>query len=99
MNNKDAAWETVRDYIPDALGMYWDGCHKIYLSMDEEDVAKMADYGYDFHEPDFDLLKEWFDQSCGLRFVSAVHTNHDDPNAGYESLIPQFAFDDEEEWD
>ena len=95
---RDEAWANVRNFIDDALAMYWDGCHKIYLSMDAEDVDKMKEYGYDFYEPDFDLLKQWYDQSCSLKFVNAVHTNHEDPNAGYETLIPQGFEDEEDDW-
>ncbi len=96
----DAVWDLVENAVDKAKGMYWDGCHKIYLSMDDEDVAKMKEYGYEYHTPNLELLKEWFDQSCGLRFVNAVHTNHENPNAGYVQLIPQFFFDeDEEEFD
>ena len=32
---------------------------------------------------------EWYENSCGLRFISAVHTNHADPNAGFIDLIGQ----------
>jgi hypothetical protein len=36
-------------------------------------------------------IEEWWDVSCGLRFISAVWTNNDNPNDGFISLIPQFA--------
>ena len=92
-------WDDVRDAVNEAKGMYWDGCHKIYLAMDDEQVQQQAEYGYDYYEPDFDLLKEWFEQSCSLKFVQAVSYNEKDPNAGYESLIPQFAFEEEEDFE
>lgn len=92
-------WAEVESKIHEAYGMYWDGCHKIYLAMDLEEVAKMKEYGYDYYTPDFDLLKEWFDKSCWLKFVNAVYTNHDDPNAGFFNLIPQGFFEDEEDDD
>jgi hypothetical protein len=89
-----ADWNVVKNTTVNAKGMYWDGCHKIYLAMDEGQVAQMAEYGYDYYTPDFDLLKQWYDESCDLRFVEAVYTNPN-PNAGFVSLIPQL-FDDEE---
>jgi hypothetical protein len=100
MNNP--IWGEVEEALTDALSMHWDGCHKIYLSMDEGQVAQMDEYGYDLVTPDYDLIREWFDLSCSLRFINAVHTNVEDPNAGFEDLIPQFYFEDleaEDEYD
>ena len=94
----EEAWESVREALEKAKGMYWDGCHKIYIAMDDEEVAKMKEYGYEYHKPNFDELKDWFDKSCGLKFVSAVYYNEEDPNAGYVNLIPQFAFEDDEDY-
>jgi hypothetical protein len=93
----DPVWDEVADYVDNALGMYFDGCHKIYLAMDEAEKAQFAEYGYDYHTPDLDKLKGWFEESCGLRFVNAVHHNEKDPNAGFEDLIPQCYFEDEED--
>ena len=56
----------------------------------------MDGYGYDLvdvstlRDP-VTLLEDWWDRSYGLRFISSVRTNHDDPNAGFKDLIPQFA--------
>lgn len=94
----DEAWEDVRSAVNRAHGMYWDGCHKIYLAMDAEEKTNMIEIGYEHHKPDFEKLKTWYDESCFLRFVSAVSTNHDNPNAGFDDLIPQ-GFDEEEEFD
>lgn len=64
--------------------------------MDAEQLAIMDGYGYDLvdvstlRDP-VTLLEDWWDRSCGLRFISSVRANHDDPNAGFKDLIPQFA--------
>lgn len=87
-------WDDVAEACNQALGMSWDGCHKIYLSMDEAEVAKMVGYGYDMESPDLEIIQRWFDGSCGLRFISAVRTVEGDPNEGFTSLIPQFFFED-----
>jgi hypothetical protein len=87
----------VEDYVQNAKAITWDECHKIYVLMDDEQVEKMHEYGYEpiitSSEADsghmLDLLKEWYNESCGLRFIEAVATNNDDPNAGFETLIPQ----------
>jgi hypothetical protein len=45
-------------------------------------------------------LRQWYSDSCPLKFISSVTTNHEDPNAGFESLIPQGAeWEDEEDED
>jgi hypothetical protein len=42
-------------------------------------------------------VSKWYDESCFLRFVTAVKTNLVDPNAGYATLIPQGAEEDDED--
>lgn len=91
------AWNRVRGALSRAKGMHWDGCHKIYLSMDDEQLRQSEEIGYETHAPDFDKLKGWFEESCGLRFVNAVYTVEGDPNDGYEDLIAQFELEDDEE--
>lgn len=90
-------WDEVELKIPEAKGMYWDGCHKIYLAMDDKQVAQQEDYGYEYHRPNLALLKEWFEQSCFLRFITTIYSNPEDPNAGYVDIIPQFYFEEEED--
>ena len=45
----------------------------------------------------FATLQEWYEDSCGLRFIQAVTTNPVDPNMGFESLIDQFEDENEDE--
>jgi hypothetical protein len=95
-------WGAVESALCDARGIAFDGCHKIYILMDEDQMDKMRGYGYDplisasdMNEYDmFELVQEWYEESCGLRFVHAVHTVDGDPNEGFLNLIPQ-GFDDE----
>jgi hypothetical protein len=44
-------------------------------------------------------VREWYEGSCSLRFISAVETNEENPNAGFTDLIPQGAFDGSEDED
>jgi len=90
--------EMIKDRLENAKGIGWDGCHKIYILMDDNQMIKMQDYGYEpllFSSNQFtpiqmfELIERWWDQSCGLRFISAVSTNEIDPNLGFESLISQ----------
>ena len=99
-------WDLVEERLDDAKAITWDTCHKIYVLMDDAQVAETRGYGYG-DEPDsfftnaekspsemLTIVKKWFDESCGLRFVSAVSTNLEDPNLGFETLIGQFEQDD-----
>jgi len=94
--------DLVYDRINNAKAIAWDTCHKIYILMDSEQVDLMRGYGYDplitadqmSSDEMFCLVQEWYEDSCSLRFIEAVSTNHINPNAGFETLVSQF---DEEE--
>lgn len=99
--NIDHLFEMVRVELEDALSVSWDGCHKIYLAMDQHEADWFAqNYETTFTgtvDEMYAMIVEWWEDSCGLRFVSAVSHNEENPNAGFNQLIPQFAdFDDEE---
>jgi hypothetical protein len=95
--------DLVYDRINNAKAIAWDTCHKIYLLMDSEQVELMRGYKYDplitadqmSTDEMFELVEDWYDSSCSLRFIEAVSTNHINPNAGFETLSPQF--EDQEE--
>jgi hypothetical protein len=108
MNTLTEVFDTlVKERVSEAKAIAFDTCHKIYLLMDNEQVELMREYGYDplitkeDASPDVMLatLQEWYEDSCGLRFIEAVSTNHENPNAGFETLIGQgdFAEDEEDE--
>jgi len=96
-------WDEVDSGLFGAKAITWDTCHKIYVLMDDEQVAEMRGYGYGDEQDSFytcdemshsemlEKLKEWFGKSCALKFIQAVETNHEDANAGYTSLIEQGA--------
>lgn len=93
-------WDEVESYLYDAKGIAFDTCHKIYVLMDDEQLELMRKYEYDEirtsaelkHDELLNTLKKWYDESCPLKFIQAVETNHDDPNAGFTNLIEQGAF-------
>lgn len=91
-----AAWEKVRRSLGSADSIAWDGCHKIYVLMDADRTADMEECGYDPVLPVTDAdqalatIREWWDNSCALRFVSAVKTVDGDANDGFTDLIAQF---------
>ena len=94
--------EDVASALQVAKGITWDECHKIYIAMDDEQMEQMTGYGYDMipvtsTTEALETLMQWYDESCSLKFVQAVETNHDDPNAGFTSRIPQGYDEDEED--
>lgn len=96
-------WDLVEERLDDAKAITWDTCHKIYVLMDDAQVAETRGYGYGDEEGSFftnaekspsemlTIVKKWFDESCALRFVSAVSTmpEGEDANLGFETLIGQ----------
>lgn len=91
----------VAQEILNAHLVAYDGCHKIYLAMDEEQAEWFGE-NYEFvvdgsAEEMLLAVIGWYEKSCSLRFVNAVTTNHEDPNAGYKTLISQFAEDGHED--
>jgi oligoribonuclease (3'-5' exoribonuclease) len=98
-------FDEVEYALEDAKAIAWDTCHKIYVLMDDEQVALMREYEYDplitsdemSPSEMLDKIIEWYDQSCGLRFVQAVRSNPEDANDGFVDLIPQF-FEEDECW-
>lgn len=100
-------WEDVEMSCYVAKGIAFDTCHKIYVLLDDEQVAQMREYEYDLiHTSEemtpsqmLETLKEWYEKSCALKFIQSVETNHDNPNAGFDDLIPQGAEQEEEECD
>lgn len=108
MNTLTEVFDTlVKERVSEAKAIAFDTCHKIYLLMDNEQVELMREYGYDplitseeaTPEEMLATLQEWYEDSCGLRFIDAVSTNHENPNAGFETLIGQgdFAEDEQDE--
>ena len=91
-------WNAVSEYAENCVLIAFDGCHKIYLAMDETEAKFFRDpENYEFSlenngENDLmDILTDWYTHSCSLKFIQAVWSNEADPNAGFVSLISQEA--------
>jgi hypothetical protein len=89
---------SVLESVQEAKAIAWDTCHKIYVLMDDEQVSKMIEYGYEEDmikatdstpKEMLNTLEDWYANSCGLRFIEAVKTVEGDPNKGFTSLIEQ----------
>jgi hypothetical protein len=91
------------DYTAKAKAIAFDTCHKIYVLMDDQQVELMREYGYgDENDPDClitsdqmtpsemsDRVAQWYEGSCGLRFIQAVSTHPTDPNEGFVDIVAQ----------
>lgn len=91
----------VQPYMADAKLVAWDGCHKIYLALDDTEADWFrVEYPHVVEANIRQMLaavKQWWNESCGLRFVQGVRHNATDPNAGFISIIDQFE-DEDGDW-
>jgi hypothetical protein len=92
----------IDEYTNEAKGIAFDTCHKIYVLMDDEQVALMRSYGYGEDDPEALITSEqmtgdemrrqvmyWYQHSCGLRFISAVSSNPKFGDDGWVHIISQ----------
>jgi hypothetical protein len=94
----------LESFLDDAKAIAWDTCHKIYVLMDDEQVALMRGYGYgDENDPEslitseqmtpsqmVDEVVDWYTHSCSLRFIQAVRTTPN-RNDGFTDIVAQGA--------
>ena len=101
MVDMDALFDDVRDTMRWAKLVAFDGCHKIYLAMDETEKAWfLENYQHTFSGTEDEMtakVREWYDNSCPLRFVNAVKSVPENPNDGFITLIEQGASDQPED--
>lgn len=101
-------WDEIARTVQNARSIAFDGCHKIYILMDQDATDTQEGYGYRENvkggsylyfstekTPDemLETLREWWEDSCGLRFMYAI-TDDD-----YESLIAQGQYEDEDDFE
>ena len=101
---EQAYWD-VREYTNEAKGIAYDTCHKIYILMDEEQVALMREYGYDplITADQLDpaematVAVTWYKNSCGLQFISAVYSDKSIGQDGFVDVVAQFEGNEDDE--
>tara|TARA_A200000159_G_scaffold153731_1_gene165959 strand:+ start:542 stop:835 length:294 start_codon:yes stop_codon:yes gene_type:complete len=92
-----ATWNKIEKKLEKSVSIAFDTCHKIYINEDEEQHEKMKGYGYDplirietiGVEESLETLKRWYENSCSLKFISAVRTVDGNPNDGFTDMIAQ----------
>lgn len=100
---KPELFDPVENAMYEATLVAFDGCHKIYVAMDEHEANWFRE-NYEFvfvgtPEAMLDKVKEWYDESCFLRFVSAVSYDDDKAESDFTNLISQFDDQDEDDED
>ena len=87
----------VEEAVRDGVLVAFDGCHKMYVAMDEQSAQWFRDeYPESVCSTDKDMVKSlqyWWDKSCPLRFIQSVSnigTNDED----YDDIIEQFSEED-----
>ena len=111
LDTEETYWK-VREYTEEAKGIAFDGCHKIYVLMDDEQMALMKQYGYGEDNPNFLVSSDqlnpaematvavsWFNDSCGLKFIQAVSSYPTDPSEGFVDIVAQFEQNEDEDED
>jgi hypothetical protein len=101
-------WD-VREYTNEAKGIAWDTCHKIYVLMDDAQVALMREYGYGEDDPNAlatsdqldpaemaTVVMAWYKNACGLKFVNAVYSDSRMGHEGFVDIISQFEGNEDE---
>lgn len=63
----------------------YDGCHKIYIIEDEEDLKMAKDYEYDIYP--IEKLQLAYEISCELRFISNWKLNKNYVSQFEENVI------------
>ena len=105
LDTVDSYWK-VREYTDEAKGIAFDGCHKAYVLMDDEQMSLMKEYGYGEDNPNYlisssqldpaemaTVAMSWYNDSCGLRFVNAVYSDE----RGFIDVISQFEGNEDED--
>jgi hypothetical protein len=108
---EQAYWD-VREYTDEAKGIAWDTCHKIYVLMDDAQVALMREYGYGEDDPNAlatsdqldpaemaTVVMTWYKNACGLKFINAVYSDSRIGNDGFVNVISQFEGNEDEDDD
>lgn len=93
-------FDKVHEAIGDAVLVAWDGCHKMYVALDEVEAQWFRESYPHVVEGDADVLlatlEKWWDASCGLRFINGVSRNPETGDSDFTALIEQF---EDEEYD
>ena len=86
-------WNEIDATVDKAAAVQFDGCHKIYVIMEADtannDYPHVVDLSLgDNREQAKKLLRNWWKESCGSRFIQRIDGDGND-NSQYHDLIGQ----------
>ena len=100
----------LEEAVSQANSIAFDGCHKIYIQLDEKQTQQMRDYDYEniitageSNPYDmFEQIKTWYDESCGLKFIYAVKSGEEEDE--FLSIVSQMEDlynndEEDDDWD
>lgn len=70
----------VEEMAPEATQFAWDGCHKIYIIENQEELVEAKNVGYEIL--DIKNLETAWEKSCELKFINFWNLDKD-------AIIPQ----------
>lgn len=70
----------VKEMTPEATQFAWDGCHKIYIIENQEELVEAKNVGYEIL--DIKNLETAWEKSCELKFINFWNLDKD-------AIIPQ----------
>ena len=70
--------------VKNAMGFFYDGCHKIYVAESPEDVKTFSEMGYGERLMPMSEIEGVFKSSCPIRFISWCDVNK-------KCIVPQCA--------
>ena len=92
VKTKTTKWAKVEKATEKATLIAFDGCHKIYVAMDQVEAQwfnNREDYSKYQGTPEemFTQLKRWYDESCYLKMIDSVKNVNGETK--FTKLIPQ----------
>ncbi len=104
MKNKSKT--LAENALKNAVSISWCGCHKIYIALNQEAHDQQVRYGYHGFKidpdglgnisgnPAIDVLLDWYENSCGLRFINSIEVENG--TTKFTTIIGQFEDENEE---
>jgi hypothetical protein len=98
---KEPFKKVIEEALGDAYSITWCGCHRIYILADPVVHEEQVKYGYTPEliidkEESLNRLWEWWEDSCGLRFISLITGSIKEGTEQFRSIIEQFEYEEED---
>ena len=86
-------WLMVQQFVKRAKLIGFDECHKIYIATDQHEADYFTQNEWKTFQGSpsemLEVLEEWYEDSCSLRFISAVEFDQENDQTVFTTLVPQ----------